>query len=65
MLLAGRDTVSQLLSWTLYILSQNPEVEKKLLEEINSLGGHFDYDTIKNMKYLRGVLNETLRYFIF
>jgi len=60
-ILAGRDTISQLLSWTLYILSQNPEVEKKLLEEINSLEGHFDYDTIKNMKYLRGVLNETLR----
>lgn len=62
LLLAGRDTVSQLLTWCIYLLYKNPDVGIKLLQEIESTGGNLDYDNIKNMKYLRGVLNETLRF---
>jgi len=64
-LLAGRDTTSQLLLWGLYLLSQNPDKEAKLLEEIqNTLENEPpNYENTKNMKYLKAVLDETLRQF--
>jgi cytochrome P450 len=51
------------MTWTVYLLSQNPEKEKKLVEEIDAVlqGGKPDESKLKEMKYLRGVLNETLR----
>merc|ERR1712137_1113449 len=38
-LLAGRDTTSTLLTWTFYYLSLHPEVERKMVEEIQSVIG--------------------------
>ena len=63
LLLAGRDTTSQLLIWSLYMLSKNPEKEAKLAQEINStLNGELpNYDNTKSMPYLKAVLDETLR----
>jgi len=62
-LIAGRDTTGQSLTWLFYLLSQNPEVESKLIEEIDSLNGSIPgYENLKNqLPYLDGVVNETLR----
>jgi len=62
-MLAGRDTTSQLLTWTCYLLSQNPEKEQKLIEEIERTlkGEEPDIHNTKDMIYLKAVLNETLR----
>ncbi|KAJ3081317.1 hypothetical protein HK102_002432 [Quaeritorhiza haematococci] len=39
-MIAGRDTTAQALSWTFYLLDQNPRVEERLLKEIDDvLGG--------------------------
>jgi hypothetical protein len=44
-----------------YILSQNPEIAKKLREEIIDKVGKArpTYDDIRDMKYLRAFLNGT------
>ena len=37
MLIAGHETTANALTWTFYLLSQNPQIEKKLLQEIDSV----------------------------
>ncbi|XP_065342833.1 uncharacterized protein LOC135941346 [Cloeon dipterum] len=62
--LAGYDTVSAVLSFTAHLLACNPEVQRKLFEEISSeleSGNATDYDTIRSMKYLDMVISESLR----
>ncbi|KAI0744063.1 cytochrome P450 monooxygenase pc-2 [Daedaleopsis nitida] len=63
-LLAGRDTTACALTFSVYRLSEHPDVFKRLREEILSVVGPTrrpTYDDIRNMKYLRAVINETLR----
>ena len=58
-LLAGRDTTAGLLSNTFHVLSRRPDVWGKLKIEIDGLEGKRpDYETLRNMKYLKFVLNE-------
>ena len=37
MLLAGHETTANALTWTYYLISQHPEIEKKMLEEIDMI----------------------------
>ncbi|KAI1626903.1 cytochrome P450 [Exophiala viscosa] len=61
-LLAGRDTTAGLLSNTWHVLSKRPDIWNKLKAEVDGLGGERpDYTTIKELKYLKWVLNESLR----
>jgi cytochrome P450 len=65
-LLAGRDTTASTLTSAIYLLAMHPEFLTRLREEILSkvgLSRRPTYDDIKEMKYLRAVLNETLRLF--
>lgn len=58
-LLAGRDTTAGLLSNTFYVLARRPDVWDRLKSEIDQLEGRKpDYETLRNMKYLKYVLNE-------
>ena len=58
-LLAGRDTTASLLSNVWFELSKRPDIWMKLRAEVDQLGGERpDYAKIKEMKYLRFVLNE-------
>ena len=58
-LLAGRDTTAGLLSNTFYVLAHRPDVWAKLKSEVDQLEGQRpDYETLRNMKYLKFVLNE-------
>ena len=58
-LLAGRDTTASLLSNVFFMLAKTPRVWAKLREEVDSLNGEPPtYEQIKDMKYLRAVLNE-------
>lgn len=59
-LLAARDTTAGLLSSLFYFLSHNPEVWNKLNKEVEELGGQIpDYKVLKEMRYLKSVLNES------
>ncbi|KAI0637985.1 cytochrome P450 monooxygenase pc-3 [Trametes polyzona] len=63
-LLAGRDTTAAALTFGVYLLCQHPHVFKRLREEVLEHVGPSrrpTYDDIRNMKYLRAFLNETLR----
>ncbi|THU81667.1 cytochrome P450 [Dendrothele bispora CBS 962.96] len=61
---AGRDTTASILTFTMYMLSQHPEILRKLREEVlQKIGGKRrpTYEDFREMRYLRAVLNETLR----
>ena len=59
-LLAGRDTTASLLSNLWFILARRPDIWQKLRTEVDALGGEPPtYQQIKDMKYLRAVLNES------
>jgi cytochrome P450 len=58
-LLAGRDTTASLLSHTWHALARRPDVWAKLKAEVDALDGKApDYETLRNMRYLKYVLNE-------
>ena len=62
-LLAGHETVGNALTWTWYLLSQNPEAEKKLHEELDRvLGGRPPHlNDIANLRYTEMVFAESMR----
>ncbi|KLO18687.1 cytochrome P450 [Schizopora paradoxa] len=63
-MIAGRDTTAATLTFAVYCLSENPGVLSRLREEILGKVGSArppSYDDIKEMKFLRAVINETLR----
>ncbi|KAA1466958.1 cytochrome P450 [Dentipellis sp. KUC8613] len=66
MLLAGRDTTSTTLTFVVYFLCLHPDVMMRLRQEIiNEYGdnGMPSLETMRGLKYLRAVLNETMRLF--
>ncbi|KAF8523080.1 cytochrome P450 monooxygenase pc-3 [Hysterangium stoloniferum] len=63
-MIAGRDTTMCTLSFTVYCLSQHPAILARLREEILVKVGPTGRPTIEDVrdcKYLRAVINETLR----
>jgi cytochrome P450 len=65
-LLASRDTTASLLTFVTYFLSMHPNVTRKLRAEVLERcgpDGALTYDNVKHLKYMRAVLNETLRLF--
>lgn len=61
-LLAGRDTTASLLSNMFFQFSKKPEIYAKLREEVASLDGRTPtYEELRNLKYLKYCLNESLR----
>jgi len=62
-LIAGRDTTAQAMSWIFWLLMGHPEVEQKLLEEIElEIGdGPITYENSGRLRYLQSVINEGLR----
>ena len=70
--IAGHETTSNALTWTFYLISQYPDVEKKLHEEIDSVFGTNDenghdvsktptVDDIPKLQYTEKVLRESMR----
>jgi cytochrome P450 len=61
--LAGHETTANALSWTWWLLAQNPAAEKKLHAELdNLLGGRAPtLDDVARLKYTENVLTESLR----
>lgn len=61
-LLAGRDTTASLLTNLWHTLSRRPDIWAALSTEVAALNGEAPtYEQIKEMKYLRAVINESLR----
>ncbi|KAG8728330.1 hypothetical protein FRC12_021836, partial [Ceratobasidium sp. 428] len=65
-LVAGRDTTASTLTFLCYMLAANPAIFAKLRAEILDTVGPNAYPTfedIREMKYMRAVVNEVLRVF--
>uniref|UniRef100_A0A0W0FZY7 SET domain-containing protein n=1 Tax=Moniliophthora roreri TaxID=221103 RepID=A0A0W0FZY7_MONRR len=63
-MIAGRDTTTGTLTFIVYFLAKYPHVTARLREEVLSKVGPSrrpTYDDVREMKYLRAVINETLR----
>ncbi|PWY64734.1 cytochrome P450 [Aspergillus sclerotioniger CBS 115572] len=61
-LLAGRDTTASLLSNMFFMLAKYPAIWDKLRREVASLEGRLPtYEELRNLKYLRCCMNESLR----
>ncbi len=60
---AGHETTAVTLMWTWYLLSQHPEVEAKLMRELNTvLGGRPpQLDDLPRLPYTEMLVKETLR----
>lgn len=63
---AGFETASTLLSFLMYELALNPDIQTKLYQEICEISSrmpskHLSYDMISQMKYMDQVVSETLR----
>ncbi len=63
-LIAGHETTANALTWTFYLLTQNPDVEEKLYQEIKSVIGDkkvSTYEDISKLKYTEKVFRESMR----
>ena len=67
-LIAGHETSSNALTWTYYLLSQNPQIERRVFEEIDQvLGGNGeDYEQpsvseLPKLEYVEKVFRESMR----
>lgn len=63
LMVAGHETTSNALAWTLMRLSQHPEVARRLRAEVDEvLGGRAPtFEDIPKLRYTRWVLDETMR----
>ncbi len=61
--LAGHETTANALTWTLYLLSQNPDCERRLHEEIDAAleGRAPGFDDLPRLPYTEMVLAESMR----
>jgi cytochrome P450 len=61
--LAGNETTASSLSWTWWLLAQNPEVEQKLHAELDAvLNGRIPtVDDLPKLKYTNCILSESMR----
>jgi cytochrome P450 len=61
--LAGHETTSNAIAWTLFALSQAPDVRKKLRQELQSFPtSHPTMDQLNSLPYLENVVREVLRF---
>jgi len=63
---AGYETTANLLAWSLYYLSKNPNIKNKVLEELREANAPTDesvptWSLVNNLPYMTQVLKETLR----
>src|SRR5207248_651520 len=61
--IAGHETTAVALTWTWYLLSQNPDVEQKLHEEIQEVLGDRlpSFEDVPRLRYTEHVFAEALR----
>jgi cytochrome P450 len=63
LLVAGHETTASALTWTLYMLSQYPEVGDRLQREVDEVLGDRKptLEDLANLRYTRMVIDESLR----
>ncbi|MFT5861006.1 MAG: cytochrome P450 [Flavobacteriaceae bacterium] len=60
--LAGHETTSNTMSWALYCIGINPEIQEKIYAETQKLeGAKIDYEDLHDLVYTTQVISETMR----
>ena len=62
---AGHETTAVALTWTLYLLSRHPEIERKLHDEVDRVLGEGEttFADLEHLTYTRMVIEEAMRLF--
>ncbi|KAF2615745.1 hypothetical protein F2Q70_00011185 [Brassica cretica] len=61
-IMAGRDTTSAAMTWLFWLLSENDDVENKLLQEVEPLISlELGFEELKEMSYMKACLCEAMR----
>lgn len=61
MFVAGHETTANAMCWLLHLVSTHPEIEAKLLAEIDAAGDALDTGSLAAFPYTRQVVEESLR----
>jgi cytochrome P450 len=65
LLLAGEDTTSHSMAWTIWSMARRPEIQQKWAEEACEVLGEepypTEYETVEGFRYGEGVVRETMR----
>jgi cytochrome P450 len=61
--LAGHETCANALTWTLYLLTEHPDIQERLAEEVSRVlhGREPSYADLEHLPYAAMVFNEALR----
>ncbi|MFO0823309.1 MAG: cytochrome P450 [Gemmataceae bacterium] len=59
--LVAYETTGNTLTWTLFLLSQFPQTQQDVLDELASLGPNAGYDQLEQLPLLNRVLKESMR----
>jgi cytochrome P450 len=59
--LAGYETVANAMTWTWYLLSQNPDAELRMHDEVDRVLGRGTVEDMPQLKYVESVMAESMR----
>lgn len=62
--IAGNETTANAMAWILYLLSQNPDAEEKMIKEIDEkldAGTELNFHNVLGFQYVRQVIDEAMR----
>jgi cytochrome P450 len=61
LIVAGHETTASTLNWTWYLISQHPEVERKLSNQLNKLTNFPELEDLSGFPYSRQIIDESMR----
>jgi cytochrome P450 len=61
MIVAGHETTASTLNWVWYLISQHPQVEQRLSNELDTLTTCYDFGDLSRFLYARQIIDETMR----
>jgi cytochrome P450 len=61
LIVAGHETTASTLNWTWYLISQHPQVEQELSNELNALPTFSGFDDLPRFLYTRQIIEEAMR----
>jgi len=61
LIVAGHETTASTLNWAWYLISQHPEVEQKLFDELDTMSTGFEFGDLPRYLYTRQIIDETMR----
>ncbi|WP_306334964.1 cytochrome P450 [Streptomyces sp. KL118A] len=63
LVVAGAENVASTLAWTFHLMTEHPDQERRLVEEVNSVapGRAITFGDLKDLPHLRNVVTEAMR----